>query len=183
MRATKHPFACLASSVAGDWSRPARRGVLTLIIALVVAACAGAPPGQPGQSAPPLSGTTLDGSTLDLAALHGSPVVVNFWKSDCVPCRDEFPLLKTALADHAREGLAIVGVDFRDSDDLARAFEQQFGATWPSITDPDHSRQSAWGVVAPPQTYFIGRDGVIKSRQIGQLTSNDLDRQLDAILR
>lgn len=155
----------------------------TVIVALVVVGCAATPPGQPGQSAPALSGTTLDGSNLDLGSLRGRPVIVNFWKSDCVPCRDEFPLFKQALADHAADGLAIVGVDFRDSDDLARAFEQQFGATWPSITDPDHSRQSAWGVVAPPQTYFITRGGVIQSRQIGQLTGADLGRQLDAILK
>ena len=44
-----------------------------------------------GQPAPPIVGTTLDGTPFDLAALRGRPVVVNFWGPSCIPCRDEFP--------------------------------------------------------------------------------------------
>ncbi len=67
--------------------------------------------------------------------------------------------------------------------DNARRFLATTGATWPSVTDPDASIAQAWRVVAPPQTYFIGRDGIIASRQIGEVTRADLDRQLAAILK
>jgi cytochrome c biogenesis protein CcmG, thiol:disulfide interchange protein DsbE len=137
----------------------------------------------PGSSAPALVGSTLDGTRFDLASLRGRPVVVNFWASWCVPCRTEFPLFKDALAGHASAGLAIVGALFNDDPDSARRFLATTGATWPSVTDPDASMARAWRVVAPPQTYFIGRDGIIASRQIGEVTPADLDRQLAAILK
>jgi cytochrome c biogenesis protein CcmG, thiol:disulfide interchange protein DsbE len=109
--------------------------------------------------------------------------VVNFWASWCVPCRDEFPLFKTAASANPGAGLVLVGVVFQDSADPARAFAAKAGATWPSVLDPSGAAASTWRVVAPPQTYFIDRSGVIVSRQIGELTQADLDRQLAAILR
>jgi len=136
-----------------------------------------------GDPAPRLAGTTLDGTRFDLSSLRGRPVIVNYWASWCVPCRDEFPLFKQALADHAADGLAMVGAVYLDSDEAARSFAQKSGATWPSLTDPDGSLAKAWRVVAPPQTYFIDRNGVIVSRQIGQVSPADFQRQLDAILR
>ena len=110
-------------------------------------------------------------------------MIVNYWASWCIPCRDEFPLFEKALADHAADGLAVVGTVYLDSDDAARAFVTKTGASWPSVTDPDGSRAKAWRVVAPPQTYFIDRNGVIVSRQIGEVGAADFQRQLDAILR
>lgn len=137
----------------------------------------------PGSPAPALAGTTLEGARLDLSTLRGRPIVVNFWASWCVPCRTEFPLFKDALAGHASTGLAIVGAIFNDDPDNARKFLATTGATWPSVSDPDASIAKAWRVVAPPQTYFIGRDGIIASRQIGEVTRADLDRQLATILK
>jgi cytochrome c biogenesis protein CcmG, thiol:disulfide interchange protein DsbE len=136
-----------------------------------------------GDPAPPLAGTTLDGATVDLASFRGRPIIVNFWASWCIPCRNEFPLLKAAFAKYGADGLTIVGTIFVDDEDDARRFAASSGATWPSLTDPTGGHARDWRVVAPPQTYFIGRDGIIASRQIGELTQADLDRQLAAILK
>lgn len=89
-----------------------------------------------GEPAPTFSGTTLDGEAFDLASLRGRPVIVNFWGPSCVPCRDEFPLLRAKLDEHAGAGLAIVGVLMFDPPAPARDFIRAYGATWPTVDDP-----------------------------------------------
>jgi cytochrome c biogenesis protein CcmG/thiol:disulfide interchange protein DsbE len=158
--------------------------VLLVAIVLPLAACSTASSvARAGAPAPPIQGPTLDGGTFDLATLRGRPVVVNFWASWCIPCREEFALFKAELQAHAAEGLAIVGVLFKDEPEPARKFVADVGATWPTVLDPDGRLAAAYRVVAPPQSYFIDRDGVIRSLQIGQATKDDFDRQYQAIAR
>jgi cytochrome c biogenesis protein CcmG/thiol:disulfide interchange protein DsbE len=130
-----------------------------------------------GKPAPAVIGTTLDGSAFDLASLRGRPVIVNFWGPSCVPCRDEFPLLKTKLAQHAADGLAILGVLTFDPPAPARDFIAAYGATWPTVDDPSGAIRSAYRVAARPQTYFIDRAGIFRSIQVGQLTDAEFERQ------
>lgn len=137
-----------------------------------------------GEPAPALAGTALDGSPLSLADYRGRPVILNFWASWCGPCKDEFPLLKQALAAHEADGLAIVGVLFKDEPGAAAAFVASQGAGWPTVTDPDGAAATAWKVVAPPQTYFIDRSGVVRERQIGEVRDRaELERLLATILK
>jgi cytochrome c biogenesis protein CcmG, thiol:disulfide interchange protein DsbE len=130
-----------------------------------------------GALAPPIVGTTLDGEAFDLAAYAGRPVIVNFWGPSCVPCRDEFPLLIAKGAQYAGDGLAIVGVLTDDPPEPARRFATDYGATWPTVEDPDKALKAAYRVAGRPQTYFIDGDGVIRSIQIGEIREADFDRQ------
>ena len=134
-----------------------------------------------GDRAPQITGTTLDGGTFDLASLAGHPVLVNFWGPSCVPCRDEFPLLEAKLAQHAGDGFAVVGVLTDDPPDPARAFVAQYGATWPTVLDPDQALKATYRVAARPQSYFIDASGIVRSIQIGQVTDADFERQYQRI--
>ena len=134
-----------------------------------------------GQPAPAIVGTTLDGAAFDLAGLRGRPVLLNFWGPSCVPCRDEFPLFKAKLAEHARSGLAIVGVLMDDPPAPARDFIAQYAATWPTMDDPTGAIKSAYRVAARPQTYFIDRDGILRTIQVGQLTETEFEREFALI--
>jgi cytochrome c biogenesis protein CcmG/thiol:disulfide interchange protein DsbE len=136
----------------------------------------------PGRAAPVLRLPTLDGGRVDLAALHGRPVVVNFWATWCEPCVREFPLLARAAAGHRAARLAVVGVLYRDQPDAARAFVRQHGGSWPVGVDADGRTTAAWGVVGLPQTFFVRADGTLASHQLGELTPANLDRQLAGIL-
>jgi cytochrome c biogenesis protein CcmG, thiol:disulfide interchange protein DsbE len=149
------------------------------VLALVVAACgSNAPVARVGEPAPPIMGATLEGKAFDLAAYRGTPLVVNFWASWCTPCREELPMFKEKLeALGPTDGLQMVGVLYKDQPDLARAFLDDFGASWPSIDDPDGAIAGAYRVVAPPQTYFIDKDGILRGIQIGEVRPEDFDTQ------
>jgi cytochrome c biogenesis protein CcmG, thiol:disulfide interchange protein DsbE len=125
---------------------------------------------------PPIAGTTLDGTPFDLAALRGHPVLVNFWGPSCVPCRDEFPLFKAKLTQHAADGLAIVGILMYDAPAPALDFISQYGASWPTVDDPTGAIRTAYRVAARPQTYFIDRQGVLRAIQVGQVTEVEFER-------
>jgi cytochrome c biogenesis protein CcmG, thiol:disulfide interchange protein DsbE len=129
-----------------------------------------------GAPAPSVVGTTLDGVPFDLSSYRGRPVVLNFWGPSCLPCRDEFPLLKQELAVHGSEGLAVVGILMDDPVAPARDFIKAYGATWPTVEDPNGTIKAAYRVAARPQSYFIDRDGVLRAIQVGQVTSDDFDR-------
>ncbi len=147
---------------------------------MLVAACGSSSGPLPaaGHEAPGISGTALDGSTVSLAALKGHPVVVNFWASWCVPCRDEFPVFRDKLAALGpTDGLQVVGVLYKDEADLAKSFVTDFGATWPTVVDTSGTIADAYRITAPPQTFFIDKNGVIEAVQIGELTSDVFDTQ------
>lgn len=135
-----------------------------------------------GDVAPDFTLTDLDGRPVRLADLAGRPVVVNFWASWCGPCVEEFPLLRDAAADHADEGLAVVGIVYNDRPAAAREFIERHGGTWTAAMDPGGTVAAAYGILGPPETYFIGRDGVIVARQIGQISEASLADKLAAIL-
>lgn len=126
--------------------------------------------------APAIVATTLDGAPFSLADLAGRPVILNFWGPSCVPCRDEFPLFKAKLAEHEADQLVIVGVLTFDPPAPAGDFIEEFGASWPTVEDPDGSIRTAYRVAARPQTYFIDRAGVVREIQVGELTAAEFER-------
>jgi cytochrome c biogenesis protein CcmG/thiol:disulfide interchange protein DsbE len=131
--------------------------------------------------APEISGVTLDGAALRLADLRGRPVIVNFWGPSCVPCRNEFPLFKAKLTEHAADRLAIVGVLMDDPPEPARDFVAELGASWPTVIDPDEKIQTAYLVAARPQTYFIDADGILRAIQIGEVSAAVFENQYATI--
>ena len=112
----------------------------------------------------------------DLASLRGRPVIVNFWGPSCIPCRDEFPLFKAKLQEHAGDGLAIVGILMDDPAAPARDFIAAYGATWPTVEDPNGAIKAAYHAVARPQSYFIDASGVLRQIQLGEVTDADFER-------
>ena len=137
---------------------------------------------QIGEPAPNFVLADLNGNPLRLEDLRGRPVIVHFWASWCGPCVEEFPLLLDATAAHRGDGLAVVGIVFRDGSEAARAFMARMGAAWPAAMDPGDAVATQYGIIGPPDTFFIDRNGLIAGRQIGQLGAADLERGLSQIL-
>jgi len=158
--------------------------LLVAILAAVLASrLPGSSPTAVGSVAPDFTLASLDGEPLRLADLRGRPVIVNFWASWCGPCIEEFPLLRDAAARHASEGLAVIGIVYRDRAGAARDFMERHGGTWPAAMDPGERVASAYGVLGPPETFFIAPDGTIAARHFGQITSASLDEKLAVIIQ
>ena len=180
-------------SVAGpDLRRLPRRYLLVAAVAPLVLLAAlalvllqrlpAASPTSVGSTAPGFALADLDGNPVRLADLRGRPVILNFWASWCGPCVEEFPLLREAAAAHADAGLAIVGIVYRDRSEAARDFMIRNGATWPAAMDPGDGVATSYGILGPPETYFIDRDGTIAARHFGPVSGASLDENLAIIL-
>jgi cytochrome c biogenesis protein CcmG, thiol:disulfide interchange protein DsbE len=136
-----------------------------------------------GRAAPEFRLVSLNVTPVDLAALRGRPVVLNFWASWCIPCRDEAPLLRAAEARYATQNLAFIGIVYQDDAASAQAFVDRYGIAYPSLLDPDGRTALNYGVYGIPETYFIAPDGTIRDKQIGQLSAESLERQIQEVLR
>ena len=135
-----------------------------------------------GQIAPDIDLETLDGTRVVLSDLRGQPVLINFWATWCIPCRQEFPLMVTTYEAHRDDGLEILGVVHDDTADGARSFAQDLGATWPMPFDVDDVAWNDYLGVAMPTSFFVDSDGIIRAFTLGGFTETGLAAQLDLIL-
>ncbi len=187
-RRTLHPGAAaerIGTRLPRSWLVIAAAMPLVLLAAwaaLVVSRDAGARGASVGTQAPDFALADLDGNPVRLADLRGRPLIVNFWASWCGPCVDEFGVLQDAADDHAADGLAVIGVVFRDNSEAARAFMVRMGASWPAAMDPGEDTAERYGIYGPPETFFIDADGIVVARQIGALSRPDMERHLSALL-
>ncbi|HWH36716.1 MAG TPA: TlpA disulfide reductase family protein [Candidatus Limnocylindrales bacterium] len=138
--------------------------------------------GLHGQPAPDFELQRLDGGTLRLSELRGRPVIVNFWASWCIPCREEFPILRDARLRHAADGLEIVGVVHRDSLDSARRFAADHNATWPMVDDREEQAWNAYGAQLLPFTLFVDREGIVRAVSFGPPPPTVMEQYLERIL-
>jgi cytochrome c biogenesis protein CcmG/thiol:disulfide interchange protein DsbE len=130
-----------------------------------------------GDRAPDFTLKTFDGKTVSLSDYAGKPVVLNFWASFCIPCREEFPLFRKQLADHPGE-FVVLGVDAKDIESDAKAFAKEKKATWPIVVDSSNDVAQAYGVGALPQTFFIKPNGKVALRYYSGIPD---DRWSDAV--
>lgn len=133
-----------------------------------------------GQPAPDLTIQSLDGKVMSLRALKATPLVVNFWASWCVPCRQEAPVLDAA-ARRTSGQVQFLGVDIQDTDSAARAYEADVKSPYP-VGPAIRGSYRDFGVTAPPETFFIDRHGIVQGRVIGPIDSRRMDIQLSQIV-
>ena len=165
-----------------------------LAACLALAACTGGGGAGPTttSAAEPLGTRPLVARTepqfqADLDARRGRVVVVNFWASWCVPCRQEMPALQQASQGYAEAGrpVTVIGVDASDVRSEAATFLSEVGVTYPTVYDQQGLRggvAASWSVTALPQTWFVARDGSRAGRIAGRLTAADLRAKVDELL-
>jgi thiol-disulfide isomerase/thioredoxin len=168
--------------------------VSALAVCLTVGACgrdlpasalvgASSIPAAEREAMPPISGPTLDGSSLDLASLGGEVVVLNAWASWCGPCADEAPQIAEFRQSTDPTKVAVVGLDVTDKSGDAKEFAAKYGITYPSIVDPEGALLATIPGVPPaalPSTVIIDAQGRIAGRVIGATTTAQLSELVAA---
>ncbi len=140
--------------------------------------------GTVGKPAPAFTLPNLDGTgTISLERYKGKVVVLNFWASWCVPCKEENPALTDFWERYRGTNVVLLGVVFQDSTNAAREYTARLGNTWPTAVDESGQVALSYGVFGPPETYFIGADGVIAGRHIGPIDAATLINGVETLRR
>ncbi|HLE26706.1 MAG TPA: TlpA disulfide reductase family protein [Anaerolineales bacterium] len=127
------------------------------------------PSPREGFPAPDFALETLGGDPATLSAYRGQVVILNLWASWCGPCRAEMPAIQRVFDANRDRGLAVLAVNstFQDSVEDAQAFVSDLGLTFPILLDREGSVSRRYLLRALPSTFFIDRQGVIRSVIIG----------------
>ena len=127
-------------------------------------------------SAPVLEGTTLGGDQLSTRDFAGKPLIINVWGSWCAPCRSEASELVEAN-EALGDDVGWLGINTRDTEAAARAFERAFEITWPSLSDPDGVLLLQFGQLPPkaiPSTVVLDDEGRVAARVLGEISASTL---------
>jgi cytochrome c biogenesis protein CcmG, thiol:disulfide interchange protein DsbE len=113
--------------------------------------------------------------SLALSDLRGTPVVLNFWASWCVPCQEEAPTLERAWRNFARpRGVLFLGLDMQDVTTDARSFMRHYAVDYPNIRDPSNDVARSYGATGIPETFFISAQGQIVGHIVGASSTAQL---------
>jgi cytochrome c biogenesis protein CcmG, thiol:disulfide interchange protein DsbE len=149
---------------------PARLAAPLLAVAL--AGCTIAEGAEVGLRAPEFAAPTLDGDTMSLSAMRGEVVLLNVWATWCFPCIREMPSLDDLQREFAGSGLRVVGVSIdrgASADADIRAFVAEHDLSLTVLHDPDARIARVFRTRGIPETWLVGRDGVLLAHWIGRI--------------
>ncbi len=117
-----------------------------------------------------------------LEEMRGKVVVLNFWASWCVECRVEADLLEQASRQFANEDVVFLGVAYADVEPNSIRYLEEFGITYPNAPDLGTSISSDYEITGVPETFFIGKDGVIADVVIGPVNGPAMINTINTLL-
>lgn len=117
---------------------------------------------------PALAGADLTGQDLQLQALRGRVVVVQFWASWCEPCQVELPALAKLRARLAGRPFAVVTVNYGEGQARVEQFLRAHAVDLPVLLDRDRRAADAWGVGGIPMSFLVDAEGRVRSWVFGE---------------
>lgn len=153
-------------------------GLVSLLI-ILAAGCAGSRQDAPspadatltavGDPAPPLEVDSLAGVAVDLAALRGKVVLLNWWATWCPPCRQEMPHLRDRIWQRwgGRDDFVLLSVAREETPDVVAGYLADQNLGWTFATDPDRHNYARYAEAHIPRSYVIDRDGRIRFQSVG----------------
>jgi cytochrome c biogenesis protein CcmG/thiol:disulfide interchange protein DsbE len=140
-----------------------------------------------GSEAPDFKAATLGAAptTQRMTNFRGDVVLLNVWATWCQPCVVEMPSIEHLYHDYGPQGLKVIAISIDDpgTDSTIRAFVRDHGLTFDILHDPTGAIEKDYQTTGVPETFVIGKDGVIRKKIIGASDWNDQgDRALIAQL-
>jgi cytochrome c biogenesis protein CcmG/thiol:disulfide interchange protein DsbE len=131
-----------------------------LVFGLVSKGSSGVALGDPAPAGPlPQLEGGGDGS---LAEYKGKWVLVNFWASWCVPCKEEAPALEKFQRQHGGARFTVLGIDTRDLSSDGREFVRRYGLSYPQLRDGDGGAAHDFGTTGVPENYLVDPTGKVQ---------------------
>lgn len=143
---------------------------------------------QKGQPAPDFTvtafnGTPFAGQTFNLNEARGQVVVVNFWASWCIPCRDEAAMLEQAWQMYKDRGVRVIGLAWTDTESKSLVFINEFNQTYFNGPDLGTRAGQAYRLKGVPETYVVDKNGLLAWVKIGPLASlAELQNVIESLL-
>ncbi len=131
--------------------------------------------------APSFTLKNVDGKTVSLAA-ERRVVLLNFWATWCIPCRQEMPLISRLASEHSSQ-LAVLAVDTLEPAAPVEAFVKHYKLHLVPLLDSDGKVDAEYHVIAQPVTFWIDRQGVIRAIHYGAMSKSYADAKLNKLLK
>ena len=117
-----------------------------------------------------------------LKEYRGKWVLVNFWASWCIPCRDEAPELQKFQEEHAGANFTVVGIDTQDLSDDGTKFADQFELSYPQLHDGNGDTGHEFGTTGVPENYLLEPNGKLAWAVAGPVDGKILEEQVTPLL-
>ena len=138
-------------------------------------------PVELGSEAPDFTAVTMDSAPRmkSLSDYRGQVVMVNVWATWCLPCRVEMPSIEALHQAYADKGFKVLAVSVDDPGhgETIRAFARQYNLTFEILHDPEKKIVEEYDILGYPETFIIGRDGVIRKKLLSATDWNSADHR------
>ncbi len=137
-----------------------------------------------GFRAPDFSLQTLEGQPFQMTNLLGKVVLINYWATWCIPCKQEIPVLEKLSQEYQQKGVVFISVNAIDQDDLnnVQTIVSDYRMTIPVLLDQDRQFADKYQALFFPTTYLVDASGVIREINMGDNTEAELRTSLEKIL-
>lgn len=154
---------------------------------LTLAACGGASAERrsgsgEGDLAPDFTLESLDGRQVSLSDFRGSVVLINLWATWCPACKTEVATLDASYRAHRDEGYVVLGIAIGESKEAVVPFVARMSMTYPVLLDAEGTMMERYRALGLPTSVLVDREGIVRLRHQGELSSADLSDYLSGLL-
>jgi peroxiredoxin len=128
--------------------------------------------------APDFTLPQLDGQPLRLSSYRGKVVLLDFWATWCVPCREEIPHFVELQDKYRGQGLQIIGVSMDDGPEPVRTFCQQFHMNYPVVMGNASIGEQYGGILGLPIAFVLDGEGRLRAKHIGATKTEVIEKEI-----